>query len=192
MIIDINKLKLRDTQEFSRLVKQMQPKLMGVLCTMVDPGSAEELIQDTWVKVYQQLDTFREQSSISTWITTIALNEARGKLRKDKRVDFVEPADLSERFDDTGHWAKPLGAWHSDNPEDLFNKEALANCIDFTIGQLPQNQAIAVSLKDRDGMSLDEISNILDVSASNVRVLIHRGRNRLLNKVDYFEETGEC
>lgn len=192
MDFDIAKLKQRDRGEFARLVTQLQPKLLTALYPMVDAGTAEELVQDTWVKVYQKLDTFNEQSTIRTWITSIAINEARGKLRRDKRIDYHEPDDLSLRFDSSEHWHKPLGSWHSDNPEALFSKEALANCIDSTISQLPSNQAVAVSLKDRDGLSLDDISNILGVSASNVRVLIHRGRNRLLNRVDHFEETGEC
>ena len=61
-----------------------------------------------------------------------------------------------------------------------------------TLGKMPDNQRLVLELRDLQGMDFDDICNMLDVSASNVRVLLHRARARLFELVDHFQETGEC
>jgi len=192
MELSISKLRERDHGEFSRLVRSTQQKALAAARSMLDEQLAEEAVQDAWVKVYQKIDQFEERANITTWVVRIVINEAKQRLRRDAKIDYRDDLDLSHRFDQSGNWERPLTTWHTDSPDKLFDRESLANCIDSTIASLPANQSVAVCLKDREGLSLHEISNILQLSASNVRVLIHRGRNRLLNKVDQFEETGEC
>jgi len=192
MELSISKLRARDHAEFARLISSTQSKALAAARSMLDDHLAEEAVQDAWVKVYQKIDQFENRADIVTWVIRIVINEAKQRLRKDARLDYRADLDLEHRFDEKGNWKTPLGTWHTDSPEMLFDRESLARCIDSTFASLPTNQSVAVCLKDREGLSLNEIGNILQLSASNVRVLIHRGRNRLLNKVDQFEETGEC
>ena len=82
--------------------------------------------------------------------------------------------------------------WHADTPEELLLAEELQDCIKHNLTNLPENQLAALKMRDAGGLSMDDLSNILDVSPSNVRVLLHRGRDKMLQVIDHFQQTGEC
>ncbi len=103
-----------------------------------------------------------------------------------------DTSDISARFDDTGHWASPVTQWTSDSPEALLSEKDLAGCLNQAISELPGLQEATLNLKEKQGYSLAEICNILDVTESNVRVLLHRARHRIFSVIDHFQSTGEC
>ena len=117
-------------------------------------------------------------------------------LRKGGREIQFDPTDeqdpLSHRFRDGGHWDHPPQHWDLSGPDALLTRDELRHCMEKTLGKMPDNQRLVLELRDLQGMDFDDICNMLDVSASNVRVLLHRARARLFELVDHFQETGEC
>ena len=158
---------------------------------------ADEVVQEAWFSVMKSIAKFQRRSTLKSWILTIVANEAKTRLRKEKREVSLEALsgddpDMQSRFDDSGHWGQPPSDWQADAPEALLSTDQLKSCLDRTISLLPALQGATLNLKERQGYSLKQVCNILDVSESNVRVLLHRARNRLYKVIEHFQETGEC
>jgi RNA polymerase sigma-70 factor (ECF subfamily) len=102
-----------------------------------------------------------------------------------------DPEFLS-RFDTTEHWSSFPIEWEAASPDALLSSDQLAHCLNICIEALPTLQAATLNLKERQGYSLKDICKILDVSESNVRVLLHRARNKLFQVIEHFQITGKC
>lgn len=83
-------------------------------------------------------------------------------------------------------------AWHADTPEALLTEAELRECLEHTLLSLSELQGSVLTLRERQGLELEEICNLLDISLSNVRVLLHRARLKIFATVEHFEETGQC
>lgn len=99
---------------------------------------------------------------------------------------------IEARFNSTGAWISPPTQWQADSPEELLTSDELSACIQQLLTGLPYLQGASLTLKEQQGLSAEEICNILQVSESNIRVLLHRARNRLFVCVEHFQTTGEC
>ena len=97
-----------------------------------------------------------------------------------------------DRFSGDGHWLLAPFAWHQDTPEALLTEDELRECLEHTMLSLPQLQSSVLLLRERQGLELEEICNLLEISLSNARVLVHRARLKVFATVEHFEETGEC
>ncbi len=187
----------RDEACFNQLVKAYYGIMLHVARGLVGEAIADEVVQEAWVSVYRALPGFEGRSSLKTWILRITANEAKTRLRKESRtcsLDAMGGAEmtLADRFDNSGHWSKPPSAWHEEGPDALLINHEMGDCISLTYENLPELQQSVFTLKDIEGSSFDEICNILDLTASNARVLLHRARTRLFVKIESFQETGEC
>jgi len=91
-----------------------------------------------------------------------------------------------------GHWLVAPFAWHQDTPEALLTEGELRECLEHTLLSLSELQSSVLLLRERQGLELEEICNLLEISLSNVRVLLHRARLKVFATVEHFEETGEC
>jgi RNA polymerase sigma-70 factor (ECF subfamily) len=193
----IPRLLAGDKAAFESLVREYHLPLKRVAAAIVGEGQAEEVVQEAWISVLRNLSTFESRSSLKTWLYTIVANEAKGRLRKGKREvsmensDEVIPCDES-RFAPNGHWRQPHPAWHDNSPEALLSHEEFRKCLDKTLHLLPTDQKAVLTLREYQGLELEEICNILGLSASNIRVLIHRARLRVHAMVERYEETGKC
>ena len=98
------------------------------------------------------------------------------------------------RWTERSHWSSGSepSEWGADSPDQLLAANDLRDCLDDAMGELPEQQKLTLQLREQQGYALAEICNILDVSESNVRVLIHRARNRLYRMIEHFQTTGEC
>ncbi len=184
--------KIESEQAFRQLVATHTPYMRIVACAIVGQLQADDVVQEAWVSIYKGLPKFQHRSSLKTWITTITANEAKHYLRKQSRSPLLASLTdehggvMQERFDNSGRWSQPFAQWHTETPEALLSNDQLTEHIQRAIDQLPEQQRIALQLKECHGMSLNEICNILEVSPSNVRVLIHRARHKLLEQVENF------
>ena len=182
---------------FNRLVEKYYTPMRIVARAIIGETLADDVVQDAWLSIYQSLPQFEQRSSFKTWAITITANKAKGRLRKESRSISLEQIShpdksMNNRFSDDGHWSKLPATWDEESPDALISRQELMDCIQHTMAQLNEQQRAALALKDQEGLSLNDICNILDVSASNVRVLIHRARNRLFQHIDNFQETGQC
>ena len=156
---------------------------------IVGDASAEEIVQEAWLKVIPGLRNFEARASLRSWLLRIVRNEAISRLRKEAREPEMESSDeLDERYGPDGSWRSPPANWSADTPEALLAAKDMRAVIDRALAAMPVQQRAVLTLKDVEGLSFNEICNILDISASNVRVLLHRGRRRLWSAIDAYQK----
>ena len=187
-------------QAFTELVREHHHGLLVVASAMVGSQDADEVVQNAWIKAYAAINNFEGRSSLRTWLTRIVINEARMLLRK--RGPKLSPPDspdtgedpLAGRFTGQGWWQRGHGpsTWHADAPEEVLMGEELADCLATILTDMPVRQLAVLELRDVQGLPFDEICNILGFSASNARVLLHRARAWLYQRIEHYQESGEC
>ena len=193
----VNNLKSGNQKAFREAVRSYTPGMLAVARFYLDHASAEEAVQDCWVSVIDAIQTFEGRASLKTWLHRIVANRAKNHLRKNKReisTDFSETLDpeLAERFAPNGRWAKPPSLKSNESAEALMENGALSKCLDHHLSRLPETQRSALMLYEAHQHKSEDVCNILDVSASNLRVLLHRARQKIFLMVETFRETGEC
>jgi RNA polymerase sigma-70 factor (ECF subfamily) len=141
---------------------------------------AEDIVQDTWLAVLRELDSFEDSSSLKTWIFRILLNQAKSAGRRERRVIAVDDP-LSQCIDRPGlsvRWASTGAATPVARPEDLVFADEATRTILAALAALPPRDA-QIILRDIQGLSAPEAAEQLGISNVNQRVLLHRARVRL-------------
>lgn len=193
----IRRLLDQDELAYRHVVKTYHGSMLYLARRIVGEKIADEVVQEAWLSVMRALPKFEQRSKLKTWILTIVSNEAKNRLRKESRHVSLEAmtedkSGMADRFDSSGHWSEPAAMWQADSPDALLSEGQLSGCLEQAIVELPDLQSATLNLKEKQGYSLKEICNILDVSESNVRVLLHRARNKVFTVIDHFQMTGEC
>lgn len=194
-------LRQRDETAFTQLVEQYHTSLVRLARLFIrDELVAEELAQETWLAVLQGLDHFEGRSSLKTWLFSILSNKAKTRSQRENRSfvfsDFQDtafdvPTVASERFKDASagiwanHWAVEPAPWAS-IPEEVLLSGEVRKLISQTIAELPENQRSVITLRDMDELSSQEICNILGISETNQRVLLHRARARVRQALENY------
>ncbi|MGE6790522.1 RNA polymerase sigma-70 factor, ECF subfamily [Pseudomonas guineae] len=192
------RLRAGEQKAYRELVVTYQGAMRAVAFAIVGSRNADEVVQDAWLAVVRSLDGFQARSSLKTWLLTITANTAKTRLKGNRREvlldDIPSPHGSvgDERFRENGHWLLAPHAWHHDSPEALLSEEELRECLEHTLASLPELQASVLHLREREGLELQAICNLLQVSLSNVRVLLHRARLKVFATLEHFEETGQC
>jgi len=194
----VKALRAGEADAFEQLIDAFGRSMQRVASLYVrDRAAAEEVVQDAWVGVLRGIDRFEGRSSLRTWIFRILVNTAKTRgVRESRTVPFAALGDdpdadqpsvpedqfLGEGSAWPGHWVS--GPAHWDVPlERLLSREA-RELITRAIDQLPEMQRRVVSLRDVEGWSSEEVCNVLDLSETNQRVLLHRARSRLRQAID--------
>lgn len=187
-----------DESAFQGLIEQYHARLLRLaLAFVADRSVAEEVVQDTWVAVLNGLPGFEGRSTLKTWIFRILTNRAKTRgTREARSVSFSslmddaageEPAVEPARFTADGMWADPPLPWKKETPEDLLLRgEALA-VVQRALAELPPGQRAVVTLRDIEGLSSQETCNALEISETNQRVLLHRGRAKLRRALERYQ-----
>ena len=194
----LKRLLAGEQQAFRELVSTYQGAMRAVAYAIVGSRHADEAVQDAWLSVVRNIGGFESRSSLKTWLLTITANAAKNRYKQNRREvlldDLPSPHGTidDDRFSSDGHWLLAPLAWHQDTPEALLAENELRECLEHTLLSLPQLQSSVLVLRERQGLALEEICNLLDISLSNLRVLVHRARLKVFATVEHFEETGEC
>jgi RNA polymerase sigma-70 factor (ECF subfamily) len=167
---------------------------------------ADEVVQETWLGVIKGIDRFEGRSSLKTWIFRILMNIARTKgVRETRAIPFAaarsamsegdEPAFDADRFRPASdpqypfNWASFPFAWEHEPAQRLDAAETLG-VVREALTRLPDAQREVVTLRDLEGWTSSEVCNALDITETNQRVLLHRGRSKLRAALElYFEST---
>lgn len=189
-----------DDRAFCTLIQGYQSTMLTIARAISGDTFAEDVVQDAWLSIYKNIANFKQKSSLKTWIITIVSNEAKGRRRRESRRISLDELDGeipgsyldAARFTSDGHWSAPIASWHCESPELLLEEKQLHSCINKTLNILPAAQRAAFILRDIEQESFADICLILDISAANVRVLVHRARLTLMQVIDRFQETGTC
>jgi RNA polymerase sigma-70 factor (ECF subfamily) len=193
---------LRDGDQavFANLVDIYSGPLLRVAMMYV-PGRAvaEEVVQETWLGFLESLDRFEGRSSLKTWLFRILLNTAKKRGGRERRSipfsatwrpDPGEPAVDPSRFrgdDDRwpGHWLESPPDWDTLPEQKLLSDETLRH-VQAAIRDLPPAQREVITLRDVDGWSSREVCNVLGLTETNQRVLLHRARSKVRRAVERY------
>lgn len=193
-------LRAGDEDAFRALVRRHHAALVRVATTMVDSRAvAEEVVQETWLAVIKGIDGFEGRSSLRTWIFRILVNQARRRGAKEARaipVSFLagnpegaggHAVDQARFVPDgqrwAGHWCEPPAPW-TDLPAERFSSKETVAAAASAINELPGRQREVVALRDIEGLSGQEVCELLGLSEGNQRVLLHRGRSRVRSMLE--------
>jgi RNA polymerase sigma-70 factor (ECF subfamily) len=182
----VARLRAGDRDAFAAVVRQWSPVMLRVARSYVHThSSAEEVVQEAWLGVVRSLDGFEGRSQLRTWVFRILVNVARRRGRADERAnaELMGPTVDPRRFRDDddpypGHWrddAAPVD-W---GPEPEVLAAEFRAALGKALTELPERQRAVVELRDVHGFDGEEVCELLDLTAANQRVLLHRGRARL-------------
>jgi RNA polymerase sigma-70 factor, ECF subfamily len=194
----LEQLKAQNQEAFSKLVKFHHRQMIHVARAIIGEAQAEEVVQEAWGSIYRNLTKFEGRSSLKTWMFTIVSNGAKTRLRKESRQVLMADVEgsmsgLSEDlFGSDGGWSRPPPKWDVSSPDQLLEEDQLQDCIEKTAASLPEQQRAVFVLREIEQQDLSEVRNILELSDSNVRVLLHRARVKLMQVIDRYQETGIC
>ena len=189
-------LRAGQSEAFQQAIEQYSAAMLATARSIAGSANAEDIVQEAWLTVFQRIDTFEQRASFRTWLQRIVANRAISYLRSHSRevseAAVEHDSSTSAWFDTAGSWNQPPTRWHLDSPDAFLEADELQDCLEQHLQKLPENQRRVLILRDLEQLTLVDICNELDLSASNARVLLHRGRTRLMNMVNHYKETGSC
>jgi RNA polymerase sigma-70 factor, ECF subfamily len=143
--------------------------------TVGDRERAQDLVQETFVRVYRHLHRFDQSKKFSTWIYTIAGNLAKNELRNRSRNPLVLFQTIKKNWD-ADH--RPL-EWEDETtmPDDLFRKRHLREKVEEAVQQLPEHHRLVFVLREIEGRSYEEIAEITETNLGTVKSRLNRARN---------------
>jgi RNA polymerase sigma-70 factor, ECF subfamily len=194
----VARLRARDDAAFGLVLDAWSGGMARVARSIVSTrASADEVVQDAWLAVIQGVSRFEGRSSLKTWVYRILVNTAKRRaLREGRQISLspvageddtptVDPARFGgpgDRF--PGHWVAFPAPWPSPE-QDMLAGEVLAR-VEAALAELPERQRVVITLRDVEGYSPDEVSSILEISAANQRVLLHRARAFVRGKLEEY------
>ena len=177
----IDSVKLGNQSDYSIIVDRYKDKAFSLLKKMLkNEQDAEETLQDCFIKAYNSLSGFKGEAKFSTWFYRIVYNTALTKLSSKKRKTENEMSSVDEHFN-----------LKSDYDYNVSERKDLSEFIKELVNKLPEKHSAIISLFYLEELSCEEISKVLDISLSNVKVMLHRSRNALKDiiiKNDLVEE----
>jgi RNA polymerase sigma-70 factor (ECF subfamily) len=165
-----------DKRAFGELVERYQTRLLNfVYRTTGDRERAEDLVQETFIRVYRHLHRFDQSKKFSTWVYTIASNLAKNELRNRSRNPLVLFQAIKKNWDAD---ARPL-EWEDNTyrPDDLFRKRHLKSLVDGAVDQLPEHHRTVFVLREMEGKTYEEIADITGANLGTVKSRLNRARN---------------
>jgi RNA polymerase sigma-70 factor (ECF subfamily) len=164
-----------DVAAFDVLVQRWERKIQGAIYRLLrSEEEARDLCQETFLKAFRGLGSFRGQAKFSSWLYQIALNLCRDRIRRKKGKTWVSLEEIGEAEADP----------RSPNVLELVEAGDLARRVAAAVATLPEEQREAVILKEYEGMTFPEIAEILDVPVSTIKTRLYRGLSQLRGQLE--------
>jgi RNA polymerase sigma-70 factor, ECF subfamily len=194
----VARLRAGDDAAFAAVLDAWSPAMLRVARrTVPTPDLAAEVVQDTWLAVLEGLSGFEGRSSLKTWVFRILLNKAqRLGGRESRTVPYSSlaaeddgPTVDPSRFQGPnepypGHWREWPAPWP--DPEDAALAGELRRRAGAALAELPDRQRVVLALRDVEGYDAVEVCSILDITAANQRVLLHRARAHVRRRLESY------
>jgi len=178
-----------DKRAFDLLVIKYQRKLARLLSQFIrDSAEVEDVMQETFIKAYRSLPSFRGESAFYTWLYRIGINAAKNYLAaQGRRASTTNEFDIedAENFEE-GSQLRELNT-----PESELMSRQIAQTIHQTLQELPKELRTAITLREIEGLSYEEIANIMSCPTGTVRSRIFRAREAIADKLKSVMEIGK-
>jgi len=177
----VERVQRGDKQAFGLLVAKYQRKLLRLLSRLIrDPAEVEDVAQETFIKAYRALPSFRGDSAFYTWLYRIGVNTAKNYLvAQGRRAPTTTGynSEEAETFDD-GEQLRDINT-----PERLMMSRQIGETVDTAMDALPDELKTAIVLREIEGLSYEEIAAIMDCPIGTVRSRIFRAREAIADKL---------
>lgn len=157
---------------------------------------AEEVVQETWLNALRGLPRFEGRSSLKTWLFTILANTARRRAAREARSTPFSTFEEPDRFFDESHprwagaWSTTVPSW-DDLPDDRLLADETRARLEVELQALPESQRLVFTLRDIEGWDAEEVCNLLALTDSNQRVILHRARLRVRSALERWLNGGD-
>ncbi|MEY2699661.1 MAG: hypothetical protein RIQ52_416 [Pseudomonadota bacterium] len=165
-----------DKTAFDVLVRRYQYKLTQLVTRYVkDPHEAMDVAQESFIKAYRAMHSFRGDSAFYTWLYRIGINTAKNyiALRSRRPTDDEIDVESAEQFENAGHLRD------NETPEGVLLSDEIAVAIQEALDDLPEELRTAITLREMDGLSYDEIAVVMNCPVGTVRSRIFRAREAI-------------
>lgn len=175
----VERVQQGNKKAFNLLVSRYQNKVAGLLTRYVSPNDIPDVVQESFIKAYRSLESFRGESAFYTWLYRIAVNTAKNYLTAQNRRPPNEDiqADEAESYD-VGSNLRDL-----ETPENLMLSDEVRRIVFDTINNLPEELKTAITLREIDGMSYEEIADVMGCPVGTIRSRIFRAREIIDAKI---------
>ena len=177
----VERVQQGDKQAFGLLVSKYQRKLVRLISRLIrDPAEVEDVAQEAFIKAYRALPGFRGESAFYTWLYRIGINAAKNYLAaRGRRAPTVTEYDSeeAETFDD-GELLRD-----QNTPERILMSKQIGATVNAAMEALPEDLRNAIVLREIDGLSYEEIAQIMDCPIGTVRSRIYRAREAISEKL---------
>ena len=184
----VERVQRGDKQAFGLLVAKYQRKLIRLLSRMIrDPAEVEDVAQEAFIKAYRALPGFRGESAFYTWLYRIGINTAKNFLAGQGRR-----APTTTEFDSEEAESFEEGDQLRDNntPERILLSKEIGNTVETAMADLPEDLRTAIMLREIEGLSYEDIAQIMDCPIGTVRSRIFRAREAIAAKLQPLIEPG--
>lgn len=178
----LEKLQSQDHQAIEQLVSAYTTHLVNAAFGMgFGESDASELVQTVWATFFQKVPSFEGRSHVRTYLFGILYNKGKELYReRNKHTSELDVHSFFEdNFDDTGHWVKK-----PHTPDEFVNQVQTIGIIEDCMNRLPEKYRVAFHMKEVEETRSEEICNILDISATNLRVILYRAKAKLKDCVE--------
>ncbi len=181
----VNRAKAGDIEAFERLVEKYESRVYSLAMRILqNPHDAQDVTQQTFMNVVENIKDFRGESSFATWIMRIATYAALKIIRKRNGLDTVSLEEATEPDKESGEIPHPeyIADW-KENPLDIVRRNETVRLIEQALGELDEQYRMVFLLRDVEGLSIKETADILNISEANVKVRLLRARLQLREKL---------
>lgn len=184
----VERVQAGDQQAYGLLVAKYQRKLLRLVSRLIrDPAEAEDVAQEAFIKAYRALPSFRGESAFYTWLYRIGVNTAKNWLIANRRR-----APTATEMDNTEaeNYGESDLLRDVDTPERLLMSKQIADTVNSAMAELPEELRTAVTLREIEGLSYEEIAQVMDCPIGTVRSRIFRARESIAQKLRPLLDTG--
>ncbi|NHI00920.1 MULTISPECIES: RNA polymerase sigma factor RpoE [Oceanimonas] len=176
----IERVQRGDKNAYNLLVKKYQYKVANLVSRYVsNPGDVPDVTQEAFIKAYRALSGFRGESAFFTWLYRIAVNTAKNHLVSQRR----RPPGSDVEIDDAEYYGGGEALKELASPESLILTEEIRQAVFETIDGLPDDLKTAITLRELEGMSYEDIASVMDCPVGTVRSRIFRAREAIDKRV---------
>ncbi len=180
----VERVQAGDKRAFDLLVLKYQRKVQRLVARFVrDQGEIDDVVQEAFIKAYRALPTFRGDAAFYTWIYRIAINCAKNYLASPGRRIIPQSDLLSEDDDDAESFDRNDGLHDVATPDAEYASKQIAETVNRAMAALPEDLRMAVTLREIEGLSYEEIAEAMDCPIGTVRSRIFRAREAIATEL---------